>query len=214
MIIAFDGNVYTGKTTLIKELNEKMNCCVVPEYCEFINSDQLSDSESAVSRQRKYLLIEQKRSRLVNKDKTMLVDRSFISLAAHVWTLYKLGIADIRADFAHDLAKQAEKGTIIIPDALIHLCAPHSELKKRFEIGEKGPAAKNTHPSLMNCAYLQRIEEFNTHITTCFKPSITINTGGNKADVIKAVEQFIASGEKSCDKQYELIKSVCATLGF
>lgn len=91
LIVAVDGNVNTGKTTLVHDL--------IKDHPDFVCAEEYSVEieTDAYDRQIKYLLQDEKR--IGNTMKNIIMDRSILSLCAYVYWLYKGQGLDIRTRF-------------------------------------------------------------------------------------------------------------------
>src|SRR3989338_6050791 len=94
-IVSFDGNVYTGKTTFIYKIKEKLNAHIVKEHSAFIDEKEYVRN-GAWQLQKAYLQTEEKRLICLSDLKINLLDRSIVSQAAHIYACYHLNIIDLR----------------------------------------------------------------------------------------------------------------------
>lgn len=200
MIIAFDGNVYTGKSTVISKLSERLNGNLVNEYSYFIPK-KVTKYQDYSKKQEEYLKIDSQRIISLSGQKINLLDRSFVSLTAHVLALYKQNIVDIRLDFLNKLTKLILNNKIIIPTILVHISCDYDTALRRFRKNELTKNAKNTTEDLMNEKYYSYIAEFNDYFGSFF-PSIKIETTNNtiNENVIKLSEKI------KCYKDYKINK--------
>ena len=161
MIIAFDGNVFSGKTSIIEAFTSLYPSVHIKEQGSFIkvciSSHEISSKEMAIDLQIKYLAAEEERCVLIQDNKINLLDRSFVSMAAHVFALYKTQSVDIREWFLQEIRKRMESGSIIIPDEFYFVRCSYDVIFKRIVEN----TSKNTDPVYYTKKYLHAIEGFN-----------------------------------------------------
>ncbi len=182
MIISLDGNVFTGKTTLCNILSKKNSCNVVLEYSDFIDKIDKSSKEFNFLDHDEYLKIDIIRKKYL-KSGINFLDRSFVSLSAHIYAVYKIGDADFRKNHINLLNKFLDDNNIIIPDFYIFVICDYDNAKKRF-LREKEVYNKKGTPELfINKNYFLAINEFNKLWQKNIKNGIIINTNNtNKID--------------------------------
>lgn len=194
MIVSFDGNVYCGKTTIINKLAKKS--CKIKEYCNYL--DKINKEKRFNNRwlntQLRYLKIDAQRNKNLNNFEINLLDRSFISLCAHVWALYRLRKTDIRKEFLEFLKKYMLEDKIILPDIFVHVTCDYSIAKNRFIQNEKTKHAKGTDRLLINKHYFFFVNEFNELWSQKLQQSITIDTN-------KKFENTLSKINKSLNKK-------------
>lgn len=161
-IIAFDGNVYTGKTTIINQLSSLNNSLIIEEYEVMDQNVSLDSAEDFLNLQLLYLDQELKRKKLLNESESdfIYIDRSFFSLSAHVYAIKKIRNIDIRKPFLSKLNYFIENCMIEIPLFFCFLTCPETVIKKRYEKGESLLRRKNTPSIYVSENYLKAIEEF------------------------------------------------------
>jgi thymidylate kinase len=121
MIISFDGNVYSGKTTIINNLSSLFGYNKINEHSFFI--DNLTfDQTNFLATQSKFLEVDKARSTCLRNDIDLL-DRSIISVAAHVYSMAKIGAIDKRKEFLKILKNN--KNSLIFPDRYIYVESDH-----------------------------------------------------------------------------------------
>lgn len=186
MILALDGNVYTGKTTLARTIASRMRYTLIPEYCEYVTPSRYGDASKAL--QRAYLDAERERKKSLPSASAVL-DRSIVSQAAHVWARYMLEEEDTRQFFLDELKLMFQKGEIIVPDIHVHLRLSYDTLTSRFEtmneVSEKG-----TPRQLVRRGYLTHVDAFNEALVHMLK-GISVDTGEDMATILSTVERFI-----------------------
>lgn len=156
MVIAADGNTYLGKTTFLRSLAEQSPewYLLVEEYdtdLELLNS-LLSHQD----KQRYYFSLEEDRVRQYghNHEKTLLLDRSFLSLMAHSWAMSKI------EEFPHYhqtlmmLRERISEGKVLIPDRYCFFIQEDEE-KGYSDFLEKG-----SEEILYNKMYRSLIDSF------------------------------------------------------
>ena len=193
MIIAFDGNVYTGKTTLIATLAKKMDANIVKEYSAYFDetTEERENGDNHLKIQHKYFTLDQKRKFSLSSKKINLLDRSFISLFAHVWALYNCGI-DIRKEVLGWFSFLLNKNEIIIPAVYIYVHCPFDLVKRRFLYNEKYGIPKNTADYLIEQKYFNSVRTFNKRVSK-FLPSLCINTTFPLSKNITEITRFISN---------------------
>jgi len=197
MIIAFDGNVYTGKTTLINMFSTKY--CKIREYCDYINmvDEEKKFENEYMNTQFRYLKIDALRAKGIEPSKIALLDRSFVSLCAHVWVLYKLEKIDIRKEFLSLLKDYIKKNAIIIPDVFIHVKCDYVTAKKRFVQNETTEHAKGTDYLLMDQEYFFFINKFNEKLQIALGQNLIIDTNEEFKETLTKVKNWIKNYKKN-----------------
>lgn len=156
MIVAFDGNVYTGKTTLIKLLSEKYGYNPIDEHSFFVDlSDMKEPDRSTIDVQERYIGVDIFRKKFVHGEINLL-DRSFVSVSAHVYALFRLGIEDIRKNYLDLLRKKVSE--ILIPDRFVFVCCDYDTSQKRCVSVNND---KKTDALLLSREYFECIAKFN-----------------------------------------------------
>lgn len=162
-IVTIDGNVYTGKTTLCQYLKSR-GFVMVAEY-EPVEGRM----QSRMHIQKSYVDQEQQRVRqmmreLLNGQQIFVLDRSFLSLAAHVRSLFLLEGIDIRESFTNYLELKLKAGQVVVPRLFIHLQNRWDILYKRYLCGEASVQAKGTPADLIRAEYYRCIDAFHMKI--------------------------------------------------
>lgn len=121
----------------------------------------------------------------VVSDKINLLDRSFISLFAHVWTVYKRGI-DIREETLREFVLLLKADKIIIPTFFINVECSYALAKERFIDDKKSLSHKNTAKYLINEDYFRSVQQFNKQIL-CMHPSLQIDATKNIDENLKKI---------------------------
>ncbi len=194
MIISFDGNVFTGKTTIINKLSLANPFNIIAEHSVFLNQipkDELYNDY--MDEQIRYIKVDELRMQKIRKEINLL-DRSFVSMSAHVYALFKLNLADIRSLYIKELKKFLDNKKIIIPDKYIHVACPYNIAKLRFSKNRN----RATDRMYIGRKYFEAVNKFDSSwvqsvdgltINTCdkrFKTDdfadfiISKNSGGNK----------------------------------
>jgi len=161
MIIAFDGNVFTGKTSLIKALSVMTDSVVINEHSDFLDAEVLNHDitsrEAAISLQLKYLDAEERRCNRLKPNKMNLVDRSFVSMAAHIFALNHIHGVDIREWFLQEIQERIESKKVMIPDVFCFVKCERNIIIKRVHENN----SRNTASTYYAGEYLDAIEYFN-----------------------------------------------------
>lgn len=121
MVIAADGNTYLGKTTYLRSLADEYPeiFVLVEEYDTDL--ELLKRLPNHLDRQVYYFSLEEERVHRFGgvKNKSLLLDRSYLSILAHSWAMSHL---ERRQYYKHTLGllyKQLEKGLVLVPDRYI-----------------------------------------------------------------------------------------------
>ena len=212
MIIAFDGNVYTGKTTLIKALSKKIHANIVSEYSEYFNEAKKQSKKRMdhLKIQLEYLKLDQKRRTSLSSKQMNLLDRSFISLFAHVWATYNAGI-DIRRETLKEFAIFLKRNKIIIPTIYVDVYSPLDIVKERLSQNKKLRILKNTADYLIEEDYFNSIQIFNERIFRLL-PSLRINTASSLSKNVNELTRFLNSLPELHTTKAELLKKITSVL--
>lgn len=179
-IITFDGNVCTGKTSIISELAKRNGWKKIDEYSIFFNNKKmLRSNKDYLINQKKYLLVDKIRKKSVSELNINLLDRSFVSTSAHVWALYRQGIVDIRKEYFNLLCELIDGKFIILPDVFVYVISDYNTIKKRCKNRQK-TTTKNKKlytgtKYYIEVDYVKYISEFNKRFNR-EKKSLIINT--------------------------------------
>lgn len=161
MIISFDGNVFVGKTSLIQALSTVADFNVIDEQGDFINTSNLVDTDNktdvARALQSRYIEAEVRRHPFLRNDKNNIVDRSFVSMAGHVYAINAVFNIDIRQWFLDEMINLLIKDVVIIPDVYCFLKCNHETIVERVNKDK----IKITGPTYYNRNYLEAIDHFN-----------------------------------------------------
>lgn len=176
MIISLDGNVFVGKTTLCNILSKKNSCNIISEYSDFLRKTDKSLQKFNFLEHEKYLEIDIIRKKYL-KNGINFLDRSFVSLSAHIYAVYKIGIADFREKHINLLNKLLNNGEIIIPNYYIFVTCNYNCVKKRFILENEIYNKKKTPEFFINKDYFLAINEFNNLWQGNIKNGLIINTG-------------------------------------
>jgi len=147
MIIAFDGNVFVGKTTLCKMYARENKGQVINEHSYFIDLLKKNNSvQTEFSSHYRYLLADALRMKVINGKKIFL-DRSFVSTSAHIYALYQTKEWDFREEHLFYLEKFLQEQSIIVPDVFIFVLCEHDIAQERFLQDHSYIKPKNTAPT-------------------------------------------------------------------
>ncbi len=212
MIIAFDGNVYTGKTALIRALSKKKDVTIIGEYSEYFNEakKQRKWGDDYLKIQLEYLKLDQKRELFLSNKKINLLDRSFISLFAHVWAIYNAGV-DIRKETLKGFTIFLKMDKIVIPTIYINVYCPFDTAKKRFLRNKRFGTPKNTADYLIEKEYFDSIKIFNERIFRLL-PSVSINTTSSLSKNIKEIMLFLNNPPERHTTKEELLQKITSVL--
>lgn len=159
MIISFDGNVFVGKTTIISNLSLRFGFNKMPEYGDVLSDIFLDCDYKDVHKnnQERYLMVDKKRMNLI-KEGVNLLDRSFVSMSAHIYALNKMKIMDIRDFYIARLAAHLGRKEIILPNKYIIVSCPYEVAYDRFV---DGYSIKGTGQEYIKRDYFEYVNEFN-----------------------------------------------------
>lgn len=211
MIVTFDGNVYSGKTTLAEALARKINANIIGEYSQYFdeNYKKRNTKKDYFDIQKEYLLTDKKRKPSLLNNRINILDRSFISLFAHVWAVYKAGI-DIRKKTLKEFTLLLREDEIIVPTFFVNAGCPYTLAKERL-IYDKRLSNKNTARYLIQEDYFYSIQQFNKRILEML-PSLQIDTTKNINGNLKQIISFLNNCPVKPVTKEELIKKIRVAL--
>lgn len=214
MIIALDGNVFVGKTTLCNVFSKFKKGIVIKEHSEFVYKikNKLPNHQDNFFEHSHYLKVDAIRMKYI-KNKLIFLDRSFISLSAHVYALYKIGSNDFRLKHIHCLIKLFNINKLIIPDNYIFVTCKYSLAKERYIWNKNSTNNKKTPDIFINAKYYKAINEFNLLWQSNIKNGLIINTSKplNKKDLSFVFENF-NEGSLSNEEIILIIKKIYFSL--
>ena len=160
MIVAFDGNVFAGKTTLIDCLTEKIGCRRIAEHTFFVDQIRREKKYSPEFNEHLcYLQVDDLRQKAVGKGVVML-DRSFVSLSAHIYALYFFSGIDLREKHLQSLKSFLRQKKIIIPDFYVFVSCDRKIAQKRFSAGQSA-ILRGTQKMFIEKKYFSKVAKFN-----------------------------------------------------
>ncbi len=192
VIVAIDGNVFVGKSSLLAHAGSRGAAVVpeyepVPaEAGAPVGSDgpeagalvrqpgtgvpagQLVANAAfgQLAVQEGYLVQEETRLRLVRTAppdaRIVTLDRSFLSLLAHTYARFELGLGDVRQEFAVRLVHRIGQGQVVVPGLFVHLEAPWPVIRRRWVLGEASRHGKGTPAELAGRPYCAAVDRFHT----------------------------------------------------
>lgn len=202
MIISFDGNAYTGKTTLIRVLSDRYGYNAINEHSFFLNDvkKKFCYDNSYLNTQLQYLGVDKYRRKFINKNIINLLDRSLVSMSAHVYALHDLGLTDIRKEYLNLLESRIEE--ILIPDVFVMVSCKHSTSYVRcLEVNNE----KQTENMYLSEKYFESITKFNTN-WIAMVGGHTISTEDNPDDSwIAGIQKNILSSLRPVLKNNEAV---------
>jgi len=207
MIIAFDGNVFTGKTSLIEKLHQVEKSSVIPEHSHFLVD--IATGKDAWDIQKKYLDVERHRCEYlsnISSEKLILLDRSFVSMAAHVAALNVSRGIDIRSRFLRELVRDIRSGEVIIPGIFLFIRCDYGIIKARA----LKDFVKNTDPFYYEQKYLEVVDNFNGRWQERF-PGLIIDTDASQSvqlGQLALIKEWAVSGASGY-----AMNDVCRHLG-
>ena len=160
MILAIDGNVNTGKTTLFYNLKEKY-----PDYY-FSEEYQVVRCDDVLERQLAYL--HQDEHRTIATAKNVILDRSVLSLLGYIYWLYKYEKVDIRRSFYSRLLDGVRKKKYNLPNKLVYCYSDSDMIKKCYNSNHQ---VKGTDSELVSNTYLDSQNEFYEKLCSQLKGS-------------------------------------------
>ncbi|MBU4512610.1 deoxynucleoside kinase [Patescibacteria group bacterium] len=189
MIISFDGNVFTGKTTLINKLALICPCDVISEHSDFIDSvTEISVfGNNYMNEQLRYIGVDKLRKQALGR-RVCLLDRSFVSMSAHVYALFIVGSADIRNFYIQELKRCLANKEIIVPSKYINLVSPHSIAKQRFDRNQE----RGTDKAYIDRKYFTAIEKFNS-LWARYVVSMMVDTNDKHFSIEKILDFILTN---------------------
>lgn len=149
IIVAIDGNVNTGKTSLLKNIMKRY-----PEFCA-ADEYEIINEENPFKRQFLYMI--QDESRIGNSENNTILDRSIISLSAYAFWLFKIQNIDIRSEFHSAYINSLAKGKNKVPNRVIICSQKYDAIVSSYETNR---LIKGTAPVYVEREYIDIQEEF------------------------------------------------------
>jgi deoxyadenosine/deoxycytidine kinase len=202
MIISFDGNVFAGKSTLIRMLSPLFSMPIIGEHSDYLGSDAEkydgTDLNSALLLQTCYLGAEEKRCAATKPGANYFLDRSFVSMAAHVSALMTLSGIDMREWFLNELEQRLLAGKVLVPDVFCFVRCGNDLIRKRA----LSNASRGTSPLYYEEKYLAFIDRFNEAWSARVQ-GVVIGTDGTPPIglVQTLIQQKKLSSQGSCSVQ-------------
>lgn len=196
MIIGLDGNVYTGKTSILKYARKVNRMNTINEYIPFPGIE--NSLHCSIEAQYHYFDQDKYRIQEISKIQynKIIVDRTFLSILANTYAQYKLGHFDMRAHVFEILNKKLLYQEILLPDVYIHLKKIYSDIVHDFQVGENGVNRKGTSKILIDCMYCHYIDEFlsnfqNLYTRNCYTIMFSnVNDAYKKISCIEVTENI------------------------
>ncbi|MFH0892111.1 MAG: hypothetical protein V1867_05015 [Candidatus Falkowbacteria bacterium] len=161
MIIAFDGNVFAGKTAVIGRFASRIKANLIDEHTFFVDKIKDEGKYSPALREHfRYLRVDRLRRRMIKRGINLL-DRSFVSLSAHVYALYAASGIDLREPHLEILEKLLRHKAIIIPDLYVFVSCERKIAKKRFLDDWRSGIGRRTPKLFIGKKYFSAVEKFN-----------------------------------------------------
>jgi deoxyadenosine/deoxycytidine kinase len=209
MIAAFDGNVFTGKTSLIGAVHSLLDSNIIGEQGSFltpnVNFLEPNTMENACYLQRAYLRAEERRAPLAIKGVLNLLDRSFVSMAAHVSALKAARSIDIQDWFFDELVKLMSADKIIVPDVFCFVRCDFDLANSRA----RNDRSRNTGRLYLEKTYFHAVEDFNSAWSKKF-PSVMVDT--SKVLPIRLAEGILDEMPRAVAKDDASTKQICEFL--
>ena len=119
MTISFDGNVYTGKTTLINSLARIYPSSVI--ISEYRNNNEYLRTHCYIDGQLFFLKQEKQRINIMynSKGNLFFLDRSIFSILSHTYAIDKLNDSSNLIQVIEYVGKMVSKNEVILPDLII-----------------------------------------------------------------------------------------------
>ncbi len=160
MIIAIDGNVFAGKTTLCRACAESAGVRMIAEHSAFVDRIALEKADGEFGEHARYLRADALRAREVSGDLVFL-DRSFVSNSAHIHALQRAGMGDLREKHLALLESLLRKGGIIVPDFYVFLDCSRALSAARFAADQEADSPRPTPEFFLSEAYFAAVNDFN-----------------------------------------------------
>lgn len=154
MIISFDGNVYAGKTTVINQISGDLGATSINEHGNFLEP---CDFQNPWDLQLRYIEAEARRAKLKVADDIHLLDRSFVSMAAHVYAMYKIEKVDMRTRFLEEMSSRMMINQVLMPDFFCFVRCANDVIRARIS----ADGVRGTDPLYYAEPYLEAIDAFN-----------------------------------------------------
>lgn len=204
MIAAFDGNVFSGKTTLIKTLNINLEYNVILEHAFFLGQSFPSagtEFDMAKNTQEKYLVAEKKRCTNVLSSYDNLLDRSFVSMCAHVFAIWQVHGVDIRKWYLSEFVLRVRNGNIVVPDKYVFVDCHIETIQRRFNLNP----GRNTDVMYVHKDYCNAISRFNRLWQKCFYDRSYTYVGD-----LNSLDLFMSRSVSLYETQDYNIKRICS----
>ena len=187
LIIAVEGGMAAGKTTLCEYASKTNGIGYVREYMDFINDPDSFYKLPKEQRLEKLFEIESKdRKKQFNtlmhdpRINVILLDRSFLTLLAHEYATGNTSALN---------APALNKSQIITPDMVIYIEADKSVRKKRHQ--ERRGAGNAINNLLFQDAYDKKFLEFITQKNKSFPVYVVQNTNKTPQAVWSEIKKVI-----------------------
>lgn len=181
MIIALDGNVFSGKTTLIKKIAKTSEYERVNDHSDYLRDfySEPSNYNSAKALQDRYLAAERERKQL-SRSKKLLLDRSFVSMSAHVYAQAMTNSNDIRDWYLSKLESNIKANNFLVPELYIFTKVKRGDAIERY----KNDSEKQTPRRLLNKHYFTMIDRYNKIWVDKFE-GLTLNTSQQSVKTLR-----------------------------
>lgn len=191
-IVAIEGLVHAGKSTLVKALAKKDSGIVcVGEYVEFATSKfpEQPRSPKDASEARKYFMgLEKKRRSCISNDASLVIlDRSVLSILAYHFAVEVVTSGEVPC-FSESI-KSLPTGCWIFPELCIYLDVSDSEIRRRHK-----RKSGRYSPTLLNPEFNAQLRKFYEKVLATILPSlevVRIDASGSPEKVIREAKLLL-----------------------
>lgn len=192
MLIAVDGNVFSGKTILLKNLSKRIGGNIICEYSEYlkrIDKTPAPGRHDSIDTHQSYIDLDRER-KIDLKKGINLLDRSFVSLSAHVYALFKKTKVDLRDKHLNLLNLAVNANNVLIPDIYIFLKCDRGTCLERYFDDKSSDHQKHTDSIFIDEEYFSFINKFNvTWQDLIAEKGVTIDNNDNAAQLAEFISQ-------------------------
>lgn len=202
MIIAFDGNVFSGKTCFIESLRALHAVTVISEHSHFLDDARLIEDDWSTHME--YIEAETRRVNCLPDTvagRPILLDRSLVSMAAHVSALFTTRSIDLRGRCLDELLARIQSKRVILPDKFCFVVCDYAILQDRA----LKDTAKRTDRFYYDNGYLEAIDAFN-HAWQRHFSGIVIDTSTD--DSVRLAQQELTRQLAACVSSGDVVRDI------
>lgn len=186
-MISFDGNVFTGKTHIAQCLAYSHCWQYIGEHVDYLFNARRKapQKEFTWNKHAEYCATEKDRTAQAAAP-TVVLDRSFLSLSAHVYCLFKTQKTDLRMQYVDFLKTSLAKKQLLVPNSIVHLHCSRSQGLVRWQQGKQ----KKTPELFLQQRYWDANNTFYTMLQ-CTLPLIAVSSSTSFRKTQEKVEQLL-----------------------